>query len=68
MEYGTEGWPIASHAVDVQFVFRMDSLRSSQQVLTELVAQVNIDFVETALAIADILAYHFFTTFFPFLI
>ena len=31
----------------------MDGLRSSQKILSELVAQVNVDFVESALFIAE---------------
>ena len=37
----------------MQFVFCVDSLRCSHQVLTELVAQVNVDFIEAALVIAE---------------
>ena len=36
----------------MQFVFCVDGLRCSYQVLTELVAQVNVDFVETAFVVA----------------
>ena len=34
-------------------MFRVDGLRSSQQILTELVAQVNAYFVKSALVVAE---------------
>ena len=37
----------------MQFVFCVDGLRCSHQVLTELVAQVNVDFIETAFVVAE---------------
>ena len=37
----------------MQFALRVDSLRSGQKILTELVAQVNCDFIETALVVAE---------------
>ena len=37
----------------MQLVFCVDGLRCSYQLLTELVAQVNVDFVETAFVVAE---------------
>jgi hypothetical protein len=37
----------------VQFVLRVDGLRGCQQILTEPVAEVNVDFIETALVVAE---------------
>ena len=51
----TESRPVARDAIDVQPVFLMERLRRSHQILFELVAQVNVDLVEAALAVAELL-------------
>ena len=49
----TESRPVARDAIDVQPVFLMERLRRSHQVLLELVAQVYVDLVEAAFAVAE---------------
>jgi hypothetical protein len=53
VEYGTEGRPIASHRVNVKLVLRVKGLWSGQQVVTNSVAEVNVDFIETTLTVTE---------------
>ena len=55
VEHGAEGWPIARSTIDVQKLLGMFELVGCQEILTEAVAQVHIDLVEAALAIAELL-------------